>query len=94
MPSLQEVRATFSPKAGSAFEHVALAGRRPELLDRLAFITGDTLGADLQSFLAESGAPRLETPFSPSEVRNPVRQLVRTPHTGDHGSRPVSDAAS
>lgn len=57
----------------------ALAIRRPELLDRLAFITGDSLGADLQSFLAESGAPRLEKPFSPSEVRNLVRQLVRTP---------------
>jgi len=24
LPYLQEVRATFSPKAGSAFEHVAL----------------------------------------------------------------------
>ncbi|HET6224617.1 MAG TPA: ATP-binding protein [Dongiaceae bacterium] len=56
--------------------HRALRQRRPAMIERLAFITGDTLSADIQSFLAESRAPCLEKPFLPEDVRRLVRQLM------------------
>jgi PAS domain S-box-containing protein len=56
--------------------HRALRQRRPAMIERLAFITGDTLSADIQSFLAESRAPCLEKPFLPEDVRRLVMQLM------------------
>jgi CheY-like chemotaxis protein len=40
----------------------------PALCERIAFITGDTLGASAQKFLREAGRPCLEKPFTPEEV--------------------------
>jgi PAS domain S-box-containing protein len=56
--------------------HRALRQRRPAMIERLAFITGDTLSADIQSFLVESRAPCLEKPFLPEDVRRLVMQLM------------------
>ncbi len=41
---------------------------RPELLARLVFATGDTLGVNIAEFLAQSGCPVLEKPFQPEDV--------------------------
>ncbi len=41
----------------------------PSILDRTAFITGDTMGASSQSLLQESKRPYLEKPVSPAELR-------------------------
>ncbi len=41
----------------------------PEILERTAFITGDTMGSASQSLLQESKRPYLEKPVSPSELR-------------------------
>jgi PAS domain S-box-containing protein len=46
----------------------ALQRARPDLIDRLAFITGDTLSVEIQSFLNQTSAPYLEKPFLPDDV--------------------------
>jgi two-component system NtrC family sensor kinase len=54
----------------------ALQRRRPGALDRFAFITGDTLSADIQSFLAETHALCLEKPFVPADVLNLMSRMI------------------
>jgi signal transduction histidine kinase/ActR/RegA family two-component response regulator len=54
----------------------ALAERRPELLTRLVFITGDTLAADITGFLSETGANVLEKPLDPPDVSRRVQALL------------------
>jgi PAS domain S-box-containing protein len=54
----------------------ALAERRPELLTRLVFITGDTLAADITGFLSETGAKVIEKPLDPPEVSRKVQALL------------------
>ena len=54
----------------------ALAAERPELTDRVAFITGDTMSPSLQRFLKASNRPWLEKPFTPQAVRALVRQIL------------------
>jgi PAS domain S-box-containing protein len=51
-----------------------LANTRPELLPRIVFLTGDTLAADIQWFLAETGVPVIEKPFDPRGVSERVRR--------------------
>ncbi len=48
----------------------------PELLERMVFITGDTLGPANRAFLERTGLPYLEKPLSPDEVRQVVQQLL------------------
>jgi PAS domain S-box-containing protein len=43
-----------------------LATERPELLGRLVFMTGDTLGGDMTGFLSETGVRVLEKPLEPA----------------------------
>jgi PAS domain S-box-containing protein len=45
-----------------------LQARWPEMLDRIAFVTGDALGPAASRFLAESGVPCLEKPFTRESV--------------------------
>jgi PAS domain S-box-containing protein len=49
---------------------------KPQLLDRVAFVTGDTLGASMDAFLKESGRPVLEKPFTRAGVRCLVQALI------------------
>ncbi|MEE8140338.1 MAG: response regulator [Alphaproteobacteria bacterium] len=48
----------------------------PELLARIVFITGDTLGPSNRSFLEQTGLPHLEKPLSPNEVREMVQDIL------------------
>ncbi|MCR9139030.1 MAG: PAS domain S-box protein [Alphaproteobacteria bacterium] len=48
----------------------------PDLLDRTAFITGDTMGFSSQGLLQESKRPYLEKPVSPSELRELAYRLL------------------
>ena len=48
----------------------------PDLVQRLGFITGDTMGEASQSLLQESQRPYLEKPVSPDEVRNLVYGIL------------------
>ncbi|HEX8644248.1 MAG TPA: PAS domain S-box protein [Allosphingosinicella sp.] len=49
---------------------------RPQLLGRIAFVTGDTLGASMDAFLKESGRPVLEKPFTRAGVRCLIQALI------------------
>ena len=46
---------------------------------RILFVSGDTLGHNLASFLKESGCPFLEKPFTPAEVRRRVGEMIDAP---------------
>ena len=50
--------------------------RKPELLPRLAFITGDTMSPRIKKFLRGAGRPHIEKPISPQEVRDLVRLVA------------------
>ncbi|HEX6111161.1 MAG TPA: PAS domain S-box protein, partial [Geminicoccaceae bacterium] len=45
-----------------------LAAQRPELLSRIVFMTGDTLGGDMTGFLTETGVRLLEKPLDATAV--------------------------
>ena len=61
----------------------ALKAARPELVDRIAFITGDTLSPGLQRFLKESKRPWLEKPFTPQAVRELVLRVLEGTAAGN-----------
>jgi DNA-binding response OmpR family regulator len=50
---------------------------KPELSLRTIFITGDTMNADIQIFLKESGMPCLVKPFAPEELVKAVRKFIK-----------------
>src|SRR5215472_1652856 len=50
--------------------------RRPELVGRLMFITGDALTDTMAAFLAEAARPRLPKPFSVPQIREIVAQAL------------------
>lgn len=52
--------------------------RHPYLLERTAFITGDTMGTASQSLLQESQRPYLEKPVSPAELRELVYGILNS----------------
>ena len=60
----------------------ALQRERPDMVDRVVFITGDTLSAEAQLFLNQTNALYIEKPFLPDDV---LRLLYRA--IGDRGTR-------
>jgi hypothetical protein len=48
---------------------------RPDLVRRMCFTTGDTLGASAERFLASARRPVLEKPFTPESVRALIEQV-------------------
>ena len=56
--------------------HDTLRTLSPSLLDRVAFITGDTFSATVSDFLQQSGRPYVQKPFSPAEVRRLVALVM------------------
>ena len=50
----------------------------PDLLERTAFITGDTMGVASQSLLQESQCAYLEKPVSPAELRELVYAILKS----------------
>ena len=53
----------------------ALRASHPALLGRIAFITGDTLSTQIKEFLAATGVPSIEKPFTTEAVRTLVARL-------------------
>jgi CheY-like chemotaxis protein len=47
----------------------------PDLAERMAFITGDTLSASIAPFLTQSGLPWLEKPFTPEQVLELIARI-------------------
>lgn len=56
--------------------HAWIAEHRPELLDRLAFVTGDTLGGRAAEFVAESGCSHVEKPFTRASLTELVEKVA------------------
>ena len=50
--------------------------REPRLTRRFVFVTGDTLNPRTQAFLAKTGAPRLEKPFTVESIKRVVRRAL------------------
>ncbi|OYY89451.1 MAG: hypothetical protein B7Y45_12165 [Sphingomonas sp. 28-66-16] len=55
--------------------HDWIAARRPDLIDRVGFATGDTLGAAAARFLEKVRRPVLEKPFMPDAVHHFLQQM-------------------
>ncbi len=55
--------------------HAFIREHRPDLIERVAFTTGDTLGQTAARFLAELDRPVLEKPFTPEAVRRLLEQM-------------------
>ena len=55
----------------------ALSASKPEQIDVLAFITGDTLTPKVREFLEASERPYLEKPILPRDIRELVDLLTR-----------------
>jgi PAS domain S-box-containing protein len=53
-----------------------LVAQRPELAERMVFVTGDTLGADVTGFLSEIGARVIEKPLDPHGISRKVQALL------------------
>lgn len=55
----------------------ALADKMPQYLERLAFMTGDTLSPRVREFLDTSKRPYIEKPITPGDIRELVELLTR-----------------
>ncbi|MGX7953337.1 hybrid sensor histidine kinase/response regulator [Tsuneonella sp. HG249] len=56
--------------------YTRLRERRPQLLKRLGFVTGDTLGSDMADFLRTSERPVLEKPFTRTGIHYLIAALM------------------
>lgn len=54
----------------------ALGRRRPELLERVAFVTGDTMSPSVREFLDHAGCEYLEKPIAPQDLRELARRVI------------------
>jgi len=55
-----------------------LSAQRPQLARRIAFVTGDTLGPSAGRFLARSGCPVIEKPFTPGDIAAVLKVLTES----------------
>ena len=53
-----------------------LEAKRPELLKKVIFTTGDVMNRDTLDFLKKNKAPLLEKPFSPDELKSIIQQVM------------------
>jgi signal transduction histidine kinase/ActR/RegA family two-component response regulator len=54
----------------------AVQDRRPHLLSRFVFVTGDALSADTAVMLARTGAPTITKPFDMRDVRRVIQHVL------------------
>lgn len=54
-----------------------IKAHHPALVERMLFVTGDALGPAAGRFLAESGRPFLEKPFTPADVTRLIAGFAR-----------------
>jgi PAS domain S-box-containing protein len=59
----------------------ALRSERPEMLDHIAFMTGDALSPEVRSFLTRTGVAYLEKPFLPTDVLRLVSEAMKRRRT-------------
>jgi DNA-binding NtrC family response regulator len=61
--------------ASGADVHAWIVLHRPELKDRMLFITGDTVNEDTMKALTNTGVPYIEKPFRMQQLMNTVEQI-------------------
>jgi DNA-binding NtrC family response regulator len=61
--------------ASGADVHAWIVAHRPELKDRMLFITGDTVNEDTMKALQSTGVPYLEKPFRVQELITSVERI-------------------
>jgi CheY-like chemotaxis protein len=61
---------------GTSFYRV-LSALKPQQIEGLAFITGDTLSPQVRAFLDTSERPYLEKPLAPRDIRDLLDLLMR-----------------
>ncbi len=64
------------PGIGGRGVYQALQRDHPQLVPRLAFVTGDTMSPAARAFLDETGRPRLEKPIAPEDLRGLMRRML------------------
>ena len=63
------------PGTDGAAVYEWLSRHRPHLCHRVGFVTGDTLGAATEGFVARAARPVLEKPFVPAALRQLVAEI-------------------
>jgi len=66
------------PKLDGAGFYREIARRRPELLPRIVFVTGDTLTPESTRFLTRAGAPTVTKPLTPEDIHRVTQHVLRT----------------
>jgi CheY-like chemotaxis protein len=66
----------YMPNLDGVGLYRALEGRRPELLRRIAFVSGTTELPTFQRFVAETGVPLLHKPFNIEDLLRFIQQLL------------------
>jgi DNA-binding NtrC family response regulator len=61
--------------ASGADVHAWIVAHRPELRERMLFITGDTVNEDTMKALQSTGVPYIEKPFRVQELVNIVGKI-------------------
>jgi DNA-binding NtrC family response regulator len=61
--------------ASGADVHAWIVAHRPELKDRMLFITGDTVNEHTMKALESTGVPYIEKPFRVQELVNTVERI-------------------
>jgi DNA-binding response OmpR family regulator len=56
--------------------HAWIRANRPELSQRILFITGDTVNQETMEILQKTGAPCIEKPFRVTQLLNSVKILL------------------
>ncbi len=64
------------PHLSGAELHRELGAKRPDLLDRLVFSTGDVASSDAANFLSASGRPVIEKPFELSQLEEILSHIL------------------
>jgi DNA-binding NtrC family response regulator len=65
--------------ASGADVHSWIVIHRPELKDRMLFITGDTVNEETMKALQNTGVPYIEKPFRVQELINVVERIFGRP---------------
>ena len=68
--------------------HEALKREMPSYLDKIIYVTGDTLSAHVQAFLNENPVPVIEKPYRLDDVRRAIIVLLKE-NTAGRSMRPT-----
>ena len=77
------------PGLGGARFYARCLERRPDLVDRFVFVTGDTASRETWEFLADSGCETLQKPFTAKALVAAVQRVVQRAAV-----RPVEEATT